>query len=111
GLRGVERDRLLLYDLLWIREREAQGAGREVPRVPDCVVVLAMDVAVEDGHVLVGGEEVHDLVAVRGEPLPVGTKIEEGPVGEDHDRRGPGEAREIPGQPGALVGADLRLRA
>src|SRR2546425_3991805 len=43
----VEGDRLLLLDLVGVREGEAQGAGRVVLAVPDRVVVLAMDVPVQ----------------------------------------------------------------
>src|SRR6266568_1383480 len=107
GLILVEGYRLLLLDLVGVRKGEAQRAGGAVLRVPHGVVVLAMDVAVQHGHVLVGREEVHGLVAVRGEPLPVGPEVEERPVGEDHDRRRLREAGQVLGQPRPLLGTDL----
>jgi hypothetical protein len=50
------------------------------------------------------------MVAVAGEPFPVGTEIEQGTVSKHDERRGFGEACEVSVEPGELVGADFRLR-
>ena len=80
-------------------------------RVAFGVIVLAMDVAVKDGDVLIGGEQVHYVVAVGSKPLPFGLEIKQRAVREDDDRRGLGKARQVFFQPRQLIWADFRLCA
>src|SRR5262245_17467856 len=100
--------------LLRHRARRGEGEHQRARRVmldpSGRVVVLLVDVAVEDGHVLVRGEHVDHLGAIARRPVPGGIEIEERPVRE-HDHRhllvDPGEVRTDPGD---LLVADDRLR-
>src|SRR5438270_7810210 len=58
-----------------IGKTKDQGARAVVVNCTDLVLVIAMDVSIEHGDVVVGGENVHDLIAVAGEPFPVRTEI------------------------------------
>ena len=73
------------------------------------VVIGAVDVPVEHGDIVVGREDVHDRVAVGGEPLPVGAQVEQRTMGEDDDRRRLRVARQVAFQPRRLRRADDRL--
>src|SRR3981081_1287820 len=75
----------------------------------DFVLVVTVDVAVENCNVVVGRENIHHLVSVAGEPLPIGPEIKEGPVRKYHNRGGLRESRQIRFQPSQLFGADLRF--
>src|SRR5262245_44439139 len=100
--------------LLRHRARRGEGEHQRARRVmldpSGRVVVLLVDVAVEDGHVLVRGEHVDHLGAIARRPVPRRIEIEERPVRE-HDHRhllvDPGEVRTDPGD---LLVADDRLR-
>ena len=52
-------------------ETKDQGLSCVVMDGTDRVFVVAMNVAIKHGHIVVRGEDVHDVVAVTGEPLPV----------------------------------------
>ena len=77
----------------------------------DLVLVVAMDVSIKHGHVVVRGENVHDLIAITGEPFPVGAKIEQGAVGENDHGRSLREPGQVFLQPDQLFSANFRLGA
>src|SRR5579872_2718783 len=79
--------------------------------VSDGMVVIAMDVSVQHRHVLERGQYVHHVVAVAGEPLPVGFQVEERTVGEYHDRCLLMETRQVFLQPCDALSADFGPRA
>src|SRR5215469_2327460 len=93
--RLVEGQRLFLRRRRRVGEGEDQRAGRVHFRAAGLVKILAMNVAVEHGHVLVRRQRVHNVVAVGGEPFPLGLQVEQRAMGEDDDRRGLREAREV----------------
>ena len=108
----VERDRLFRGGhRRRIGESEDQRAGCVVMDVAGLVFVVAMDVTVEDGHIVIGRQHVHYVIAIAGEPLPVRTQVKQWTVGEDNNRRCFREAGEVLLQPCKLFGADLGLGA
>ena len=52
-------------------------------------------------------QRVHHVVAVAGEPFPVGPKVEQRAMREHHNRCGLWEPREVGLHPGKLFGADF----
>lgn len=76
GLLRVEGQGLLVGSQRRVGEAEHQRASGVVSHAAPAVHVLAMDVAVEDGHVLEGRQGRHHRVAIAGEPLPFGLEIE-----------------------------------
>src|SRR5690348_5400586 len=91
-----------------IVEAEDERARRVMFNSSDLTHVMAMDVAVKGGDVLVGRERVHHRTAVAREPFPLRLEIEQWAMREDDNRRARGKAREVRMQPGALRRADLR---
>src|SRR5947209_19317948 len=87
GLVLVEGQRLFFRRGLRVREGKAKRAGGMQVRMANGVVVVAMDVTVEHRGVFERREQVHHLVTVGGEPLPLWLEIEERPVREQHDGR------------------------
>src|SRR4051812_34298570 len=75
------------------------------------VYVVAMNVAVKDGHVLEWREHVEHGVAVAREPFPVRPQIEERTMREDDDRRRVRITGDVARQPRQLLRADFRLAA
>src|SRR5262249_32027752 len=66
----VERVRLLVSYLFWIREGEDQRTRGVVMDVALVMFMITMDVAIENGDIFVRSKHVHDVVAVTGKPLP-----------------------------------------
>src|SRR5712671_4051116 len=72
----IKRDRLSgARDSGWIGESEDQRARRVVVNLADFVFVVAMNVAVKNGNVVVRCDDVHHIVPVAGKPLPIGSQI------------------------------------
>ena len=96
--------------LLRIGKREDERARGEMTDVAFGVIVLAVDVSVEHGNVLIRGEDIHDLAAIGGVRFPVGFEIEERAVGEDDGRRCFWSG-DVLLEPGELFGTDFGLGA
>jgi len=82
----VERVWFLVRDFFGIGEGEHQRTGGVMMHVSFGVVIVAMDVSVENGHILKGIEDIHHVIAIAGEPLPVRLEVEQRPVSEHDDR-------------------------
>src|SRR5579864_3438782 len=93
----------------WVWEGEDQRPGGVVMNRTRLVFIVAMDVPVKDRYVVIGGEHVHDIVPVAGEPLPIGTKVEERTVREHHDWRSLWKSSQVFLKPGQLLAADFGL--
>src|ERR1700738_4057277 len=92
-------------------EGENQRACGVVMYLADLVLIVAMNMAVENCNVVVGRKNIHHVVAVAGEPLPIGSEVKQGAVREDDNRGGLRESRDVLFQPSQLFSADLRLGA
>src|SRR6201993_4334094 len=101
-LRLVEGHRFLHRRRRRVGESEDQRSSRVHFRSAGLVKVLAMNMAVEHGYVFVRCERVHHLVAVAGEPFPLGLEIEQRTMRKHDDGRGFRKAGEIGLHPGEL---------
>src|SRR5579871_2582778 len=105
----VEGQRLARPGDAWVWEGEDQRPCGVVMDRTRLVLIVAMDVTVKDCYVVIGGEHVHDIVPVTGEPLPIGTKVEERTVREHHDWCSLWKSSQVFLKPGQLLAADFGL--
>src|SRR5690348_1618725 len=94
-----------------IGKAKDQRARAIVMNCTHLVLVIPMNVSIKHSDVVVGGENVHDLIAIAGEPFPVRTEIEQWTVCENDDRRSLRETGQIFFQPRQLFSANFRLGA
>src|SRR5271169_6231373 len=82
-----------------------------MPGIAGLLEVPSVNVAIEDGHVLIPRERVHNVIAVAGEPFPFRLQIEERPMSEDDDRRRLQKACDVRFEPSQLLRANFRASA
>src|SRR5262249_19693390 len=75
------------------------------------MLMIAMNMPVEHRDVLVRRENVHHVVAIAGEPLPLRLQIEQRPVREHHNRCRLRKTSQIFSQPSQLLRSNFWLRA
>src|ERR1051326_1360636 len=92
-----------------VGKRKDQRACCVMLNVATVMFIVAMNVSVEHGHVVIRGEDIHHIVAIAGKPLPVRAEIEQRTMGEHHDGRGLGKTSQVFLQPRELFDPDFRL--
>jgi hypothetical protein len=104
GRRRIPRERHLLRHRAGRGQWKDQRSRGVVLDVLGPVMVLLVNMAVENGDVLVRKQHIDDLRAVLRGPVPLGGETEERPVREHHDGRVVADLPQIGGQP-----VDLRV--